>query len=183
MLLEFQKALVTELKEITSHMQFMDKKGNKTTLNVFEQVLPMEDAIIDSGTSISEDEFDEDALPVDEQLMPSGETEPFPYCIIRINDGEQADPWSPQYVYVDIIIGIYDGNRNVAYQGVLNVIQAFMERFYKNPSLDGRYRMRDKAGKSEIQWTIEEGTTISYFFGGIASIWELPAFRVEDNLS
>lgn len=183
MLLEFQKELAEEVRKITSNMLFMDKKGNKTTLNVFEQVLPLKKAVVGMEESLEEEEFNEDALPVEEQIMPSEETEPFPYCIVRINDGEQKDPWSPQYVYVDIIIGIYDEDNTVAYQGVVNVIQAFMERFYKNPSLAGRYRMKDKDEKNETQWTIEEGTTLNYFFGGIASTWQLPAFRVEDDLT
>lgn len=183
MLLEFQKALAEEIKKITANMLFMNEKGETTILNVFEQVLPLKRAVVGSIGDTQEAEFDEEALPFDEGIMPPEETEPFPYCVVRVNDGEQQDPYSPHYVYVEIIVGVYDKEREKAYQGVVNIVQAFMERFYKNPTLDGRYRMKGKDDKSNVQWTIEEGETISYFFGGIAMTWQLPAYRLEDDLS
>lgn len=183
MLLEFQKALAEEIKKITANMLFMNEKGETTALNVFEQVLPLKRAVVGSTGDTQETESDEDALPFDEGIMSPEETEPFPYCVVRVNDGEQQDPYSPHYVYVEIIIGIYEKEREKAYQGVVNIIQAFMERFYKNSTLDGRYRMKGKDEKSNVQWTIEEGETISYFFGGIAMTWQLPAYRLEDDLS
>ena len=142
MLLEFQKALAEEMKRITASMLFTNEKGGTTALNVFEQVLPLKRVVVGDIGDMKE-ESDEDALPFDEGIMSPEETEPFPYCVVRVNDGEQQDPYSPHYVYVEIIIGIYEKEREKAYQGVVNIIQAFMERFYKNPTLDGRYRMMD----------------------------------------
>ena len=176
MLLEFQKALAEEVREITADMWFCDRSGKETPLHVFEQILPLEKAEV--GTL--PDEESDFALP-EESIMASEETEPFPYCVVRIEDGEQQDAYSSQYVSTQLIIGIYDSDRAKAYQGVLNVIQRFRERFYKNSILAGRYRMQDAEGKQNIQWTIEEGTTLSYFFGGIAAVWQIPSFGREEQ--
>lgn len=183
--LEFQMDLADEIKKITENMTFKNKAGSEVPLEVFIQNLPVKRAEVKSDSDDEDDEDeDEDKLPIpEEQIMSSEETEPFPYCIIRIEDGFQEDAASPVYVNTVLIIGLYnDDCKAQGHQDILNIIQKITERFYKNPVLNQRYVMRDRDGKQQIQWDLEESEMYSYFFGGALMTWCLPSISPEKNV-
>lgn len=176
--LEFQLSLVNELKKITKNMLFKNREGNKVPLELFVQHLPIKRAEV---IKASKEEEDENALPIpEEHIMTPDESEPFPYCIVRIEDGFQDDAVSPVYVNVVLVIGLYnDDCKAQGHQDILSIIKKIEERFYQNPVLDERYVMRDKDGKQQMHWDLEENSIYSYFFGGILMTWCLPSFSAE----
>lgn len=157
------EAIGKELKHITNSMSFKSPGGGCRPLSVFLQALPV--TSLENGDDGGE---------------------PFPYCIIRVQEGEQGGAMSPQYVRVVMLIGLWDDNeKQEGWQGILNIIQRFQERFYKNPVLENTYVMADEEGNQPIKWALQEDydETYPYFFGGLETVWQTPSIRREDEMA
>lgn len=164
-----QDDLSEELKKIFSGFKLMDSKGKLHDINIFPQSLPM---LIPKEQSNIPPEILENGL-IDEEVQ----EDPFPYIIVRIEDGEIADEASVQSVNTNILIGVYDDSH--AKQGtkdVMNIIQKIYERFAKNPVIAGKYTIQ-----YPISWALQDEESYPYYFGGMALAWETAAIRREDK--
>lgn len=106
------------------------------------------------------------------------EDDPFPYLIVRIESGEMKGD-TPHLVMIRILIGIFDDNNDTnGHKDVLNIIQKVYERFTKNPSLNGKYVMKNDR-ECPFTWVLQDGDTHPYYFGAIDTTWETRSFRRE----
>ena len=163
-----QSELAGELKKIFSDFRLKNPQGEKENINIFEQLLPMPEAL-DQGEIAPE--LLENGL-ADEQTAP----DPYPYIIVRIADGEIKDENSTQEANVTLLIGIYEPDYDKqGHKDVLNIIAKIYERFAKFPVLNGKYTIQ-----YPILWTLQDEESYPFYFGGMNLTFEIAAIRRED---
>lgn len=151
---EFLRDLVDEIHSITEQITYY--KADGTTVQgatCYQQQLPV----------ITEDEDDVSAF--------------FPYCIIRLLDGETQDDNDCWLVKTNILIGCYDeANDTNGHLDVLETIQRITDRFAKKPLLSKKYM-----AQQHVQWALQDEDTYPYYFGGIELSFYLPKIGREDD--
>ena len=166
-----QDDLVEELKEILQGFRLKNPYGESCEINIFSQNLPVPESLEQTNIPI---EQLENGLIEDITTQ-----EPYPYIIVRIEDGEIKDESSSQIVNMNLLIGVYDDSyKKQGYKDVLNVIQKIYERFAKMPVLKGKYTMQ-----YPIAWTLQEEETYPFYFGGMNLDWEVAVIVKEDRFS
>ncbi len=166
-----QSELADELKTILADVRLKNPCGEVSAINVFEQFLPMPES---ANLEDIPPELLENGL-ANEQTVP----DPYPYIIIRINDGEIKDEDSAQIVNITLLIGTYEqdydkqGNKDI-----LNIISKIYERFAKTPVLNGKYTIQ-----YPILWTLQDEETYPFYFGGMSLTFEIAGIRREDKYS
>lgn len=166
-----QNELAEELKNILADFRFKNPQGERTSINVFEQLLPMPEPL-DQGEIAPE--LLENGL-VDEQTAP----DPYPYILVRIQDGEIEDENSAQKVNLALLIGIYEPDYDKqGHKDILNIIAKIYERFAKLPVLNGKYTIQ-----YPIEWVLQDEESYPYYFGGVNLAFEIAAVRREDPYS
>ena len=166
-----QSELTEELRKIFSDFRLKNPQGDSSGIKIFEQLLPMSE----SGESeVIPPEVLENGL-AEEQTIP----DPYPYIIVRIEDGEIKDEDSAQEVNVTLLIGVYEPDYDKqGHKDILNIIAKVYERFAKIPILNGKYTIQ-----YPILWTLQEEESYPYYFGGMTLIFEIAALRREDRYS
>lgn len=163
-----QSDLADELGEILKDIRLKNPQGELSRINVFEQLLPMPQA------------SDMDGIPPEllENGLADGQTvpDPYPYVIVRIDEGEIKDADSAQMVTVDLLTGIYDPDcRKQGHKDVLNIMAKIYERFAKQPVLNGKYTIQ-----YPILWTLQDEEVYPFYFGGMKLIFETASIIRED---
>ena len=148
-----QDELMEELKIMFDDMRFKTPLGEDTRLNIYAQNTPL--------------------------LKSSEETEPMPYIIIHLNDGEQkvrGDSFN--VVNVALIIGMYDSdNSNQGHKMVIDIIYKIQERFSKKPAL------KKTSFTGDFKWTVMDTETYPYYWGACEMDFYIPSIRREDDLA
>ncbi|MCM1220571.1 MAG: hypothetical protein NC548_39400 [Lachnospiraceae bacterium] len=166
-----QNELADELKRILSDIQLKTPQGGKSSINIFEQLLPMPEP---SGQEEIAPELLENGL-AEEQTAP----DPYPYIVVRIADGEIEDENSAQKVNLTLLIGIYEPDYDKqGHRDILNIIAKIYERFAKFPVLNGKYTVQ-----YPILWTLQDEESYPFYFGGVNLGFEVAAIRREDPYS
>lgn len=153
----FISDLCDEIKLLFSEWKFKDESGEYSRFSVFEQALP----------------------------IPAGENEPepFPYIVVRAEDGGTTMPTKPETARVIITIGIYDDAlENQGHKDILNSIDRIRQRFERNPLLKTRY-MRLQSAEHPIHWAVPDDDTYPYYFGAIEMFFAIPKIETEDILT
>lgn len=152
--LMLQDDLVNEIGSLLADYRYKEPSGGFAVVNVFAQNIPV--------------------LQTDE------EDEPFPYIIVRLeNGGDTGKGDSFNTVNISIVIGIWDDSAEAqGHRDVMNVIQKIYERFHENPCLNGR-----AVYTGEFEWVIREDLYHPYFFGACGMSFRIPAVRREDSLA
>lgn len=165
-----QSELADELRKILVDFRLKNPKGKSSTINIFEQHLPMPEAEQTDWETI-QPELLENGL-IDQQTKP----DPYPYIIVRIDDGEIKDENSAQMVSLTLIIGAYEPEyMKQGHKDILNVIAKIYERFAKMPVLNGKYTIQ-----YPILWGLQEEESYPFYFGGMSLTFEIAAVRRED---
>lgn len=157
--LSLQESLGREIQKILSEMRFPNPLGEQVEMQVFPQALPIERI---EGRNQEDEEDHED---------------PYPYCIVRVIDGEYLNEESTVSTYLGIGL-YYDETDNRGHARLLNVINRICHRFLANPVLDHRYLQQGK-----IEWALQEGDTHPYYYGGISISWKVPGIEREDEFA
>lgn len=166
-----QDDLVAELKEIFNGFRLKNPQGEWSEINVFPQALPIPAPV--APPEDAEPELIEEGLA---DTDPVKVEDPYPYAIVRIQDGKIETINGAQNVTVLIILGVYDESlENQGHKDVLNMIQKIYERFAKNAILAGKYELLHP-----IEWTLQEEESYPYFIGGIALNFGTLPIRRED---
>lgn len=166
-----QDDLVEELKNIFSGFYLKNPMGELSEINVFSQALPIPAPVAppeDAEPELIEEGFiDTDPKRVED---------PYPYAIVRIEDGKITTIDGDQTVTILIILGVYDESlANQGHKDVLNMIQKIYERFAKNAILAQKYEC-----EHPIQWSLQEEESYPYYIGGIALTFNTLPIRRED---
>ncbi len=163
-----QADLAAELKRCLKHLKLKNIHGIPGEINIYEQNLPMQEP------------QEQDNIPA--ELLENGlaeeitEEDPYPYIIIKIEDGEIKDESSAQNIGTDLLIGIYDDSyEKQGHKDVLNIIHDIYERFAKMPVLNQQYIIQ-----YPILWTLQDEESYPYYFGGMHLSWELESIKRED---
>lgn len=114
-----QDDLVEELKLVFKDLRYKTPGGELSEINIFPQALPIPGpAEPPEGEST---EYLEEGLGVTD---PVKEEDPYPYAIVRIEDGKIETIDGNQAVTVLIILGAYnDSLENQGHKDILNMIQ------------------------------------------------------------
>lgn len=169
-----QDDLVEELKEIFKDFRLKNPMGELSEINVFPQELPV------PAPATPPEESEADPMLLEEGLAgetdPVGAEDPYPYAIVRIEDGEIRTIDGEQTITLLIILGAYDNSlKNQGHKDILNMIQKIYERFAKNAILAGKYECLHP-----MQWSLQEEGSYPYFIGGMALSFSVAAIRRED---
>ncbi len=166
-----QSELADELKKILSDFRLKNPQGEPSGINIFEQLLPMSEPL---GQGEIASELLENGL-VDVQTAPA----PYPYIIVRLDEGEIEDADSAQKVNLSLLIGIYDPDyEKQGHKDILNIIAKIYERFAKCPVLNGKYTIQ-----YPILWVLQEEESYPFYFGGMTLGFETAMIRREDPYS
>lgn len=166
-----QDELAAEFERILKDFRLKDPRGSSSKINIFLQRLPMPEPL------------EQDDIPVEalENGLADQQTamDPYPYIIVRIDDGEIKDEDSAQTVNVYLIIGIYEPDYDKqGHKDVLNIITKLYERFAKMPVLNGKYTIQ-----YPVLWALQEEESYPFYFGGMNLTFEIAAVRREDEYS
>lgn len=163
-----QSALAEDLGKIFKGFRLVNPEGELSGINIFEQSLPIPEPakmeelpleVLESGLA-------------DERTAP----DPYPYIIVRVEEGEIENEDSTQTVSVFLTMGIYDQDyRKQGHKDILNMVAKIYERFAKMPVLDGKYTVQ-----YPIAWALQDEDTYPYYFGGMHLKFETAAIRRED---
>lgn len=167
-----QDDLAAELKTVFSGLKLKTPMGGLSEVNVFTQALPIppptEPPEGEDQTLLEEGFTDTDPVKTED---------PYPYAIVRVEDGRIEAIDDDQTVTVLVILGVYDDDlRNQGHKDVLNMIQDIYERFAKNAILARKYECQHP-----IQWSLQEEESYPYFFGGVALTFNTVQIRREDS--
>ncbi|MCM1026093.1 MAG: hypothetical protein NC432_06635 [Roseburia sp.] len=166
-----QDDLVEELKTIFKDLHYKTPGGELSEINVFPQALPIPGpAEPPEGEA---PEYLEEGLGATDPVKAE---DPYPYAIVRIEDGKIEAIDGNQAVTVLIILGAYnDDLKNQGHKDILNMIQKIYERFAKNAILAQKYEL-----VHPITWTLQEEESYPYFIGGVALTFNTLEIRRED---
>lgn len=166
-----QSELVDELKEILKNMKLKNPQGEMTSINIIEQLLPMPEPL---DLEKIPPEILENGL-VEEQTA----LDPYPYILVRIEDGEIKDENSAQKVNIWLLIGIFEkAYDKQGHKDILNIIAKIYERFAKFPVLNGKYTIQ-----YPIVWSLQDADYYPFYFGDMNLSFEIAAVRREDPYS
>ncbi len=167
-----QDALVNELKRMFKDFHLRNQEGSVFGVNIFSQNLPI-------PKSAPPPEGDLDPSAVEEGLWASDVSyvpEPFPYIIVRANQGEIETIEGEQEIEFYLLIGVYDNSLdNQGHKDVLNIIQDIYERFSKCAILDHRYECA-----MPIDWVLQDEESYPYYFGAMTLNFLTHPIRRED---
>lgn len=166
-----QDDLAEELKEILKEFRLKNPQGQLSEVNIFQQNLPIPESLVreDIPEEMLENGLAEDITAED----------PYPYIVVKIEDGEIKDESSAQTVNTILQIGVFeDAFKKQGHKDVLNIISDIYERFAKRPVLNGRYTVQ-----YPVLWTLQEEESYPYYYGGLYLSWEVAAVRREDKFA
>ncbi len=153
----FLSDMCAEIKRIFSEWKATDESGGFERVSVFEQALPVQ-----SG---------EDSA------------EPFPYIVVRVEDGGATTPNTPETVRVRFTIGVFDDNAgNRGHIDVLNMIDCIRQRFEREQTLCEQY-YRLQSDQYPLRWAVPDDDTFPYFFGALEMFFAIPKIETEDKLT
>ena len=153
---ELQTAQVADLNKLFKDSLYKTPSGEMAKPSFFKQFLPKRQS-----------EEDDD---------------PFPYGIIRLDNGAIAGGTDPHKVGTIILIGIFDdAPENQGHTAVLEIMEKIQEHYQNNPviaDLNGRIIGRLDT-QTPISWALQDEESYPYFFGGLNLTWDLPAPRTK----
>ena len=169
-----QDDLVEELKTIFKDFRLKNPMGELSEINVFPQELPIPAPTTPPEESEAAPELLEEGLV--EDTDPVKVEDPYPYAIVRIEDGEIKTIDGEQTITTLVILGVYDDSlKNQGHKDILNMIQKIYEQKTKNAILANKYECLHP-----IQWSLQEEGSYPYFIGGMALSFGVAAIRRED---
>lgn len=164
-----QDDLQAELQKLFDGFYLDDPSSNRVPINVYKQFLPVPVAK-EIPSTVTDMELEEGIYNAEAVAVP------FPYIIVRLEDGIFDKIDREQTTHINLLFGVIDRNPdNQGYKDVLNMIQRITERFEKNPGLAGKY-----ACLPPIEWALQEEGSYPYFFGGMAMTFETAPIVRED---
>ena len=164
-----QDDLAADLAEIFRHFRLKNPQGETVGLNIFKQSLPIPTAK-DIPDTVTDEELEEGTYNAE------AEEDPYPYIIVRVEQGTIDKIDQEQAVIVNLIIGVIDRDyNNQGHKDILNIIQKIYERFAKNAILAAKYEC-----VMPITWALQDEESFPYFFGGMALTFETIPIRRED---
>lgn len=120
------------------------------------------------------------------QFLPKRQSEedddPFPYGIVRLDNGAIAGPTDPHQVAIIILVGVFDDAiENQGHTTVLEIMEKIQEHYQREPvvkDLGGRMIGRLNTD-TPVSWALQDEESYPFFFGGLNLTFDLPAPRTK----
>lgn len=145
-----QQQLADRCREIFKTDLFKNPDNNLVPLNVFEQFLPRKNN--------------------------SRNEEKYPYCIVKLQEGDHSEISEPGSSQVMFIFGMYDEEDNFSgYKDVAKALNRLVNDLERNPVINKQFQLQ-----LPIRWAIHDEDTYPYYFGAVETIWETPKNIRED---
>lgn len=142
-----QDDMVADLTSLLQNRRYNKPDGGTAAISVFAQNLPKRQS-----------ENDDD---------------PFPYVIVRLNNGNIENQTSPHKVSVYLLVGIYDdAMENQGHRAVLEIMEVIQQHYEETPLLSGKFVFTDP-----VNWALQDEESYPYFFGGLEISVQLQAPR------
>lgn len=133
-LIDLETSLAAEFEALFAGRTFTNSLYNSVPLNSYVHALPVRRG--------------NDETTLDEDV-------PEPYIVSEITGGNKSSDDDAHTVTVAVVICVCDDNTaRHGHQDILLIIHSILERFGKNPVLDGRFIM-----KPNIEWTLSDEDT------------------------
>ena len=146
--------LKKELEEELKTLYFEDEKGERVSMNIYKQDLPVE---------TYDDTFS-----------------PFHYTVIRIVSGSSPINYKSndgEAVRILILIGVIDKNiEKRPQESLIGVIERVKQKFMKKPHL------KHFSLTGDITWGISEEDKWPYSFGGLDLKFKIMPINIEESL-
>lgn len=175
---EVQKVLVADLDELFKNDYF------KTPEVTTEEEWPV--WVKDSPVPVADHHLHRMAAPkAYDQFLPLKELEngsidpeaedPFPYIIVRADQGGIESPTDPHKAHFILLIGIFDDDpRNKGHRAVLEIIERIQKHYQETPNLKGIAVCDDP-----FEWAMQDEESYPYFFGACKLVFNLQAPRAK----
>lgn len=147
-----QNALARRLREILKDVPLKTPYNNLEPFKIFRHKIP-------ERTSAKFDYSNEDT-----------HNEVYPFCIVKINQGQKESNQSLEDIVLNIVIGVKnDGFEGEGFDDVMACIQAIWNDFNRNPILEKIYLF-----KYPLNWALDdsEEDRHPFYFGGIQLTFE-----------
>lgn len=145
-----QQSLADTCREVFKDDLFRDTDNKLVPLNVYEQYLP--------------------------RKKNNRNEEKFPYCIVKLQEGEHEEVFEPGLSQVLFIFGFFDEDDNFSgYKDVANSLNKLISNLERNPVINDQFQL-----KLPIRWALHEEDTYPYYFGAVETTWEIPNAIRED---
>lgn len=96
--------------------------------------------------------------------------EKYPYCIVKLQEGEHEEVSEPGLTQVMFILGMFDEEDDFSgYKDVANAINQLIQNLERNPIINGQFQLQ-----LPIRWAIHDEDTYPYYFGAVETSWETP---------
>lgn len=146
-----QDELVDELRTLFAEELFEKSTGERVPLAVYPQDLPL--------LTANED---------DEEL--------YPYCIVRLVEGNVDGYGSAQTINVVLVFGVYSSDRKrTGYRQVLHLVHKVYSRFAAKQQLGRNYIFT-----YPVRWQLQDIDTHPYYLGGMQLTFDAPAVQTEN---
>lgn len=153
---ELQSGIVADLNELFKDSLYKTPSGEMGKPSFFKQFLPKRK---------SEDDDD-----------------PFPYGIVRLDNGAIAGTTESHQVGIIILVGIFDDAlENQGHGAVLEIMEKIQEHYQREPvvkDLNGRMMGRIDPD-TPVSWALQDEESYPFFFGGLNLTFDLPAPRTK----
>lgn len=153
---ELQSGIVADLNELFKNSLYKTPSGSMAAPSFFKQFLPKRQS-----------EEDDD---------------PFPYGIVRLDNGAIAGTTDPHKVAIIVLVGVFDdAPENQGHTTVLEIMEKIQERFENIPVvMDLNKRMIGRVDPdTPVSWALQDEESYPYFFGGLNLTFDLPAPRTK----
>ena len=143
--MDLQKELKERLEQEFADKLFENPNGELVPIQIFEQHLPQKQK---------------------EDLSL------YPYIIIQLNNGTQANETAAEGIKVVFLIGVFqEDSENQGYRNVVRVINRISSNLKQNPTVKRQFQLN-----YPYDWALYDEDVAPYFFGGIETTWNVPTF-------
>ncbi|WP_088227789.1 hypothetical protein [Desulfosporosinus sp. FKB] len=151
---ELQDVLVKEMGSLFSGMQLKNPDGEYVAVNIYPQCLPVP----------KKDEHENTISP-------------FPYVVVRIQEGEGVDEESGDTCKLMFVVGTFDDDEsNQGHKDVLNVLEKIRQHLFKKRIFNKQFEC-----VYPYKWTVNEEDVCPYYFGGMETNWTVPKLLFDDE--
>lgn len=151
---ELQDFLIDELGQLLSGMQLKNPNDEYVPINIYPQCLPA-----------PKKDTNEKSIS------------PFPYIVVRLQDGEDKDEESEATCKIMFVVGTFDDDdSNQGHKDVFNILEKIRQHLFRKRLFQGRF-----ACNYPYKWTVNEEDVCPYFFGGIETNWTMPKILIDEE--
>ena len=137
-----------DLKALFAHDRYKTPNNTMESLHVFSQFLP--------------------------KKADTEEDDPFPYVIVRVDNGTIETQIDPHKIVILLVVGIFDDDeQNQGHAAVLEIIERIQQHYEETPALT------EFVCGDPFHWALQDEEMYPYFYGAVQLTFHAPAPRAK----